>query len=134
MCWHRTKSQREFVANVSHELKTPLTSIQGFAQAILDGTADTPEAQKQAAQVIHDEAGRMHRMVLDLLDLARLDAGTLDLQRAPVDLAALLRNVAEKFAPQAQCAGVSISVDSPALPAYHRRRRPAGTGLHQPGG
>ena len=74
------KSQREFVANVSHELKTPLTSIQGFAQALLDGTAATPEAQKQAAQVIYDESGRMHRMVLDLLDLARLDAGTLDLQ------------------------------------------------------
>ena len=110
------KSQREFVANVSHELKTPLTSVQGFSQAILDGTANTPEAQKQAAQVIYDEAGRMHRMVLDLLDLARLDAGTLDLRRAPVDLPALLRNIAEKFTPQAQAAGVSIEVDSPALP------------------
>ncbi|HEX7434761.1 MAG TPA: HAMP domain-containing sensor histidine kinase, partial [Anaerolineaceae bacterium] len=111
------KSQRDFVANVSHELKTPLTSVQGFSQAILDGTASTPEAQKQAAQVIYDEAGRMHRMVLDLLDLARLDAGTLELRRTPVDLPALLRNIAEKFAPQAQAAGVSISVDSPALPA-----------------
>jgi signal transduction histidine kinase len=110
------KSQRDFVANVSHELKTPLTSVQGFSQAILDGTADTPEAQKQAAQVIYDEAGRMHRMVLDLLDLARLDAGTLDLRRTPVDLPALLRNIAEKFTPQAQAAGVSIEVDTPALP------------------
>ena len=110
------RSQREFVANVSHELKTPLTSIQGFSQAILDGTANTPEAQKQAAQVIYDEAGQMHRMVLDLLDLARLDAGTLDLQHAPVDLSALLRNIGEKFAPQARAAGVSISVEAPALP------------------
>ena len=64
-------SQREFVANVSHELKTPLTSIQGFAQALMDGTADTSEARQQAAQVIYNEAGRMHRMALDLLDLAR---------------------------------------------------------------
>jgi two-component system sensor histidine kinase ResE len=110
-------SQREFVANVSHELKTPITSVQGFSQAILDGTAGTPEAQKQAAQVIYDEAGRMHRMVLDLLDLARLDAGTLDLKCASVDLPALLREVAGKFAPQAHEAGVTIHVESqPALP------------------
>ena len=111
------QSQREFVANVSHELKTPLTSVQGFAQAILDGTADTPESRQQAARVIYNEAGHMHRMVLDLLDLARLDAGTLDLQRTPVDLRALLNSIAEKFTPQAHCAGVSIRVDSAALPA-----------------
>ncbi len=110
------RSQREFVANVSHELKTPLTSVQGFSQAILDGTANTPEELSQAARVIYDEAGQMHRLVLDLLDLARLDSGTLDLRRAPVDVPALLRNIAEKFTPQAQNAGVSISVDSPALP------------------
>ena len=67
------KSQRDFVANVSHELKTPLTSIQGFAQAIMDGTVDTPEARKQAAEVIYNKSGRMHRMALDLLDLARLE-------------------------------------------------------------
>jgi len=112
------RSQREFVANISHELKTPLTSVQGFSQAILDGTADTPEEQIQAAQVIHDEAGRMHRMVLDLLDLARLDAGTFNMKRTPVDIPALIRSVAEKFAPQAQAAGISINVNSPALPAF----------------
>ncbi len=111
------KSQREFVANVSHELKTPLTSVQGFAQAILDGTASTPETQKQAAQVIYNESGRMHRMVLDLLDLARLDAGTLDLQRAPVDLAALLNSIAEKFAPQARIGNINIHVEASSLPA-----------------
>ena len=82
-------SQRNFVANVSHELKTPLTSIQGFAQAILDGTANTPAEQKQAAEVIYNESGRMHRMVLDLLDLARLDAGTADLNMSPVDMRVL---------------------------------------------
>ena len=110
------KSQREFVANVSHELKTPLTSVQGFAQAILDGTASTPESHQQAARVIYDEAGRMHRMVLNLLDLARLDAGTLDLQRIPVDLPALLNNIIEKFTPQARAAGVTISMEAATLP------------------
>ncbi|MBI5962383.1 MAG: HAMP domain-containing histidine kinase [Chloroflexi bacterium] len=112
------KSQREFVANVSHELKTPLTSIQGFAQAILDGTADTDVSRRQAAQIIYDESARMHRMVLDLLDLARLDAGTADITMSPVNMPALLRAVAEKFAPQLQRAGVEIKVESAAaLPA-----------------
>jgi two-component system OmpR family sensor kinase len=111
------KSQREFVANVSHELKTPLTSVQGFSQAILDGTVHTPEAVKQAAQVIYDESGQMHRLVLELLDLARLDAGTLVLRRDSVDLPFLLRDVVAKFTPQAHTAGVAINVEAPALPA-----------------
>ena len=105
------RSQRDFVANVSHELKTPLTSVQGFAQAILDGTADTPEARKQAAQIIYNEAGRMHRMALDLLDLARFEAGTADLKMSSVDMGLLLRGVIEKFALQAQKAGVNLQVD-----------------------
>jgi len=106
------KSQREFVANVSHELKTPLTSIQGFSQAILDGTADTEDARQQAAQVIYAESGRMHRMVLDLLDLARLDAGTANITMAHVNIPALLNAVAEKFTPQLQRAGVNIKVEA----------------------
>jgi signal transduction histidine kinase len=110
------KSQREFVANVSHELKTPLTSIQGFAQALQDGTADTDESRRHAAAVIQEEGGRMHRLVLDLLDLARLDAGTADLQRAPLNLAALLHSVAEKFDPQARAAGVAVRVETAELP------------------
>src|SRR5690349_6462283 len=114
------KSQRDFVADVSHELKTPLTSIQGFAQALLDHTADTPEARQQAAQIIYDEAGRMHRMALDLLDLARFEAGTADLKMSSVDVAALLHSIVEKFARQAQSAGVQlqlkISDELPTLP------------------
>jgi two-component system sensor histidine kinase ResE len=107
------RSQRDFVANVSHELKTPLTSIQGFAQAILDDTADTPEARKHSAQIIYNEAGRMHRMALDLLDLARLEAGTADLKMSAVDMGALLRGIVEKFTPQAQKAGVRVTLDVP---------------------
>ena len=107
------RSQRDFVANVSHELKTPLTSIQGFAQAILDNTADTPETRTHAAAIIYNESARMHRMALDLLDLARLEAGTADLNMSPVDAGAVLRGVLEKFTPQAQKAGVGLFVDVP---------------------
>ncbi len=110
------KSQRDFVANVSHELKTPLTSIQGFAQAILDGTADSPEERKQAANVIFEEAGRMHRLVLDLLDLARLEAGTAEFQHSSVNLRLLLDNIIEKFSLQAKAAGVEIRLDEGGVP------------------
>jgi signal transduction histidine kinase len=111
------QSQREFVANVSHELKTPLTSIQGFAQALEDGTADAPEARRQAAGIIRQEAERMHRMVLDLLDLARFDSGMMDFQRTALDLPALLRNVTERLTPQAQAAGVTLELQTGDLPA-----------------
>ncbi len=112
------QSQRDFVANVSHELKTPLTSIQGFAQAILDGTADTPLERQKAAQVVYDEAGRMHRLVLDLLDLARLDAGTADLELAECDLSLLLRATVEKFAPQAAQAKIKLTSQIDTLPSF----------------
>jgi len=58
------RAQRALIADVSHELRTPLTSIQGFAQAILDDTASTTQDRKHAAQVIQEEAGRMHRLVM----------------------------------------------------------------------
>ena len=101
------RSQRDFTANISHDLKTPLTSIQGYAQAILDGASDS----SSAARVIYDEASRMHRMVLGLLDLARLDAGTLDFERMPFDLLSMLRGVAQKFALQAQGSQIDLGVE-----------------------
>lgn len=110
------ESQKAFVANVSHELKTPLTSIQGFAQALLDGTAASPAERQQAAQIIYDEAARLHRLALGLLDLARLDAGTADLRREPVDLRAVLTAVTEKFSPLARAAGLTLTLTSPPLP------------------
>jgi signal transduction histidine kinase len=102
------QSQRDFVANVSHELKTPLTSIQGFAQAMLDGTAESEAAIKQSAEVIFTESSRMDRLVNDLLDLARMEGGTLDFQRAPVDLNLLLENLMDGFSPQAHQASVTL--------------------------
>ncbi len=105
------QSQREFLANVSHELKTPLTSIQGFSQAILDDAVQTPDALKQAAGVIYQESSRMFRLVMDLLSLARLEAGTADLQRTPLDLTALLRSIVEKFSIQAQKGKVILTAD-----------------------
>lgn len=110
------KSQRDFVANVSHELKTPLTSIQGFAQAIFDGTANSPEALQQSASVIYSEAERMNRLVMELLDLARLDSGIANLERSPVDLGSLLQGVFDKLTPQASQAKVHLQAQVTQLP------------------
>lgn len=111
------QSQRDLVANVSHELKTPLTSIQGFAQALVDGAADTPEAQRAAAHIIYNEAERMRRLVYDLLDLARLEAGTLELRPETITLPEMLQHLLNKLAPQIQTRGLQVQLQFEALPA-----------------
>ena len=110
------ESQRDFVANVSHELKTPLTSIQGFSGAILDGTVSEEPALYKAAGIIKTEADRMYRLVVDLLDLARFDAGTVDLDRQALDLERLLNQVGSQLIPQAIEAQVELTVDIDPLP------------------
>jgi len=111
------KAQRDFVANVSHELKTPLTSIQGFAQAILDGTVQDQDSQQRAAQVVYDEAQRLHRLVEDLLELARMDAGQIDFHQDRVDLLALLSAVVERLSVKAAEASVNVINKVGQLPA-----------------
>ena len=109
------QAQRDFVANVGHDLKTPLTSIQGFTQALLDGTATTPQAQERAASIIHDESQRLGRLVDELLDVARLEGDRLHLQRQPLDLADFLGQMVDRHLPQAQSAGVDLGLDLAAL-------------------
>jgi two-component system sensor histidine kinase ResE len=106
---------RDFVADVSHQLRTPLTSIRGFAQAILDGTADEPEAKLRAAQVIEEEAKRMIRQVNGLLELSRLQAGQIEMSRAPVDIGELLEHCREVFAQRAEKQGVILTVSRGAV-------------------
>lgn len=103
------EAQRDFVANVSHELKTPLTSIQGYSQAILDGTAGDAETVERSAAIIHDEAERMGRMVAELLDLARIESGQITMRREPVELGLLLKNVVARFRLRAQEAGIALT-------------------------
>jgi two-component system sensor histidine kinase ResE len=109
-------AQRDFVANVSHELKTPLTSIQGYSQAILDGTAAEPEMIERAATVIHDEAARMGRMVTELLDLARIESGQVVMRQARIALGALLENVVERLKLRAAEEGIELSARIAELP------------------
>jgi len=107
------RSQRDFVANVSHELKTPLTSIQGFAQALLDGTAAGTEDTSRAARVIHDEADRMRRMVDGLLTLVRFDAGQIEMAHDQFDLGPLVTACAQKLGPQVASSGAKLTLAIP---------------------
>jgi signal transduction histidine kinase len=101
--------EKDFVADVSHELKTPLTSIQGFSQAILDGAVQEMEGAHRAAQTIFDEAARMSRLVGDLLTLARLESGQMPLAHDRIELSQLLPNWIERLRPRVEAAGVTMT-------------------------
>ncbi|MFW5691405.1 MAG: sensor histidine kinase [Chloroflexota bacterium] len=107
------QAQRDFMANVSHDLKTPLTSIQGYSQAIMDGAIRQPE---QAAAIIHDEAGRLTRMVNELTDLARMQAGQFSLHVTTLDISTILSTVTEKLQVMARQKGIRLEVKVPILP------------------
>ncbi len=107
-------AQRDFVANVSHDLKTPITSIQGWSQALLDGTAVSDEDQTQAANIIYGEAERMGRMVAQLLDLARIETGQLSLNRIMLDLAEIGTVVRQNLLPRAQAHQIHLTLDAEA--------------------
>lgn len=107
--------QKDFVANVSHELKTPLTSIQGFSQAIVDGATRDLDSAKYAARLIYEESLRMGRLVADLLTLARLDAGDIPLEQQTLDLAAMLPAWIDRFQSRARSEKITLTLalDSP---------------------
>jgi two-component system sensor histidine kinase BaeS len=107
--------QRAFLLSIGHELRSPLTAVRGFAEAVADGVATGPEAQ-QAGRTIVAEAGRLQRLVDDLLDLARLRADTFRLEPAPVDLDGLVADAAHVWQQRAAAAGVPLAVQRPGYP------------------
>jgi len=108
--------EKDFVANVSHELKTPLTSIQGFAQAITDGAVSDLEGAQRAAQTIYDETTRMARLVGDLLTIARLESGQMQLAHENINLQEALPNWVARMRPRANAAQVTLVTVVDALP------------------
>lgn len=99
---------RDLIANVSHELKTPLTSIQGFGQAMIDGLATKPEEYSEMSSVIVGETERIRVLVDDLLYLSQLESGTLQLSLDEVDLDAIVDDAASRFRFQADEAEVTL--------------------------
>ncbi len=105
-------SERAFLMSISHDLRTPLTSIRGYAEALADGTLDDGDvdARRAAATVITAEARRLERLVHDLLDLGRLERHEFSLRPRPCDAAAVVVDTATGFAPHAAQLGVTLRV------------------------
>ena len=106
----REALRREFTSNISHELKTPLTSISGFAEIIKSGMADDEETV-HFAENIHKEASRLISLVGDIIRLSQLDGGEIPYDDEPIDLYAVADDVAERLSSIAERSGVTVSLD-----------------------
>jgi len=102
--------RRDFVANVSHELRTPLTAIRGYVEALTDGPSDAAQTRTFLG-IIARHASRMERLVNDLLRLARLDARQEQIQRALIQLPALLNQVCGDMEATITARGITVQVD-----------------------
>jgi signal transduction histidine kinase len=107
------EQQKEFVINVTHELKTPLTSIMGHIQALREGVAADPAEAARSLEVASAEASRLSRLIEDLLSVARFDARQFELKSATVPVREIMASLEAGFAWQAQSADVSLEVESP---------------------
>lgn len=110
----REKMRREFTANVSHELKTPLTSISGFAEIMKSGMV-RPEDMGHFAGKIYDEAQRLITMIQDIIKLSKLDEKDSLLEKEWVEMDALLRETAERLQPTAEKKNVQLAVNAAPL-------------------
>jgi two-component system OmpR family sensor kinase len=97
-------ARREFVANASHELRTPLFSLGGFLELLDDPELDEP-TRREFLTSMREQVDRLTKLASDLLDLTRLDAGRLTVEREPLDLAALAADLVEEFRPVAATTG-----------------------------
>lgn len=113
------KMRRDFVSNVSHELKTPLALILGYTEGLRENVAQDAAAKGFYCEVITDEAQKMDRLVKDLLDLSQMESGYFKLDKMEFDLSALLDYIASKYQPIITAKKINLSVEKqPELMAY----------------
>jgi signal transduction histidine kinase len=105
------RARREFIANASHELRTPLFTLGGFLELLDDADMDDA-TREEFLTTMRDQVKRLSKLAAELLDLSRLDAGHIDLERVPVSLAATARLVADDFAAVARRSGHELRVEA----------------------
>ncbi len=119
--------RRDFVANVSHELKTPLTSIQGFVETLLSGALADPQHNVQFLRRIEANVRRLTNLVSDLLSLARIESGALEVESASVDWREVLEGVLRLREPALAAKGLTLEVEGRERPVRVRGDREAMT-------
>ncbi|MBA4549435.1 PAS domain S-box protein [Thermoactinomyces intermedius] len=105
--------RKDFVANVSHELKTPITSIRGFAETLLDGAMSDQETCREFLGIIHGESLRLERLIGDLLELTQIESKRMILKLEQVPVKNLLENVSKTVKDRIFSKGLSFSMEIP---------------------
>lgn len=101
----------EFLNTVSHELRTPLTSIKAFAEILLDNVGEDPETQTEFLEIINKESDRLTRLINNLLDLSRIEAGRMKWDRDPLDLHEVVSTAVTSLSAAAEKKGLTLEVD-----------------------
>ncbi|HYN90614.1 MAG TPA: HAMP domain-containing sensor histidine kinase [Thermoleophilaceae bacterium] len=105
-------ARKEFIATASHELRTPIFSLSGFVELLQDEELDE-ETRREFLETMSEQVARLQKLSVDLLDLSRLDSGSVELQTEPVDLAELTRSVAGEFHPRLAEHGTELRLEVP---------------------
>jgi len=104
------RARREFIANASHELRTPLFSLGGFLELMIDEELDE-DTKREFLVTMRDQVDRLTKLATDLLDLSRLDAGRMHVEREPVDLGAVAQTLVEEFGVLAERRGQVLTAE-----------------------
>lgn len=102
------KMRSEFVANVSHELKTPITSIKGFTETLLDGALEDPDISRSFLTIISEESDRLNRLITDILDLSKIEQKRMPLKIEEVDLSKLIKETVRIVRKEARAKNIAI--------------------------
>ena len=127
-----SEHERNFLMRISHELRTPLTAIQGHVQAISDGVIDGEDERQASLEIVLAEAGRLQRLIGDLLDLARLETRKFSLNVEEVDVVALCERAAGAQREEARARRIDLQVGVSRAARRARRRRSHPPDRHEP--
>jgi signal transduction histidine kinase/PAS domain-containing protein len=108
-----SRLKSEFLANTSHELRTPLTAILGFLRLIIDGAVEEKEKRREFLEIAYESAEKLLNIINDVLDLAKIEAGRLEVHHAPVPVRKVLGDIEALFRHQMKSQGLEFAIASP---------------------